>query len=158
MNGNNTSNNGAPRNTQSALSYALANTSPERQQAVQDDLADRERQASALAAAGMVAESVTMSQPFGVQSQGLQAPPLLGSGHHMHDPLPSGNTNMDGINWSLMDLGPTLDDMEMDFAKLFDPALEAANMQAEGWSGMSPLSPASDGGLNTYSPGNPTGV
>jgi hypothetical protein len=153
MNGNNSSSsstNGGPRNAQSALSHALATLSPDGQQAAQDDIADRERQASALAAAGMVAESVTMSQPFGIQSQGLQAPPLLVSGQTMQDPLPTGNSNIDSINWSLMDLGTSLDDMEMDFATLFDPALEAASMQTEGWPGMFPLSPGSDGGLNTY--------
>lgn len=158
MNGNNTSNNCAPRNNQSALALALASMSPEPQQPAPDDLVDRERQASSLAAAGMVAESVSMSQPFGVQSLGLQAPPQLGSGHYMQDPLPTGTTNIDGTNWSLMDLETTIDDMEMDFAKLFDPALEATSMQTDGWSGVSPLSPTSDGRLNTYSPGNSPGV
>lgn len=126
-----------PKN--SAVGYAMASMTPEQQKMVQDDLADRELQASALAAAGMVAETVTYTTvgiaPNGIQ--GLHAPPMLGS----LAPPPSADpgSTIEGINWSLMDLGPALDDMEMDFAKLFDPAAEEANMQTEGsgWPGSS---------------------
>jgi len=166
MNGNsnrNSGNNGGARNTQSALPYNLANMTPEQQRAVQDDLADRDRQASALAAAGMVAERVTLSQPCRLHNQGLQAPPLLGSLQPISEPEPIGNTTIDGINWSLMDLGPHLDDMEMDFANLFDPAHEVANMHTEGWPGCGEtttvtLPPPADGSLDTYSPREATGV
>lgn len=108
---------------------------PQQHQLVQEDLADRERQASALAAAGMVAETVDQSSGAATP-QGLHAPPMLGS----VAPLPpSASHTVDGINWSFtgMDLGLALDDMEMDFAKLFDPAkeAEALNTAAEGSSG-----------------------
>ena len=124
-----------------AHSTAMAGMTPEQRLLVQEDLADRERQASSLAAAGMVAESVSLTRPVsgtslgghGGSSQplGLQAPPALG----MVAPPPAAGNEMDGINWNLMDLGNTnLDDLDMDFATLFDPANEAASvsMQAQG--------------------------
>lgn len=118
-----------------AHSSAMAGMTPEQRQLVQEDLADRERQASSLAAAGMVAESVSHSRPRSLvgsgQPQGLQAPPQLG----MAPPPPAGEQEMDGINWNMMDLGTTnLDDLDMDFATLFDPANEVAtlNMQTQG--------------------------
>jgi len=99
---------------------------PEHRQRQQEELADRERQASSLAAAGMVAESVRMSQP-----SGLQPPPQLVSGAAV--PVPSPSQEIDGINWNLMDIGAAhLDDMDLDFAQLFDPANELAGMQTEG--------------------------
>mmetsp|Transcript_21518 Transcript_21518/g.32560 ORF Transcript_21518/g.32560 Transcript_21518/m.32560 type:complete len:585 (+) Transcript_21518:522-2276(+) len=79
---------------------------------------DRDQQASALATAGYVAETVA-----------LQAPPTLGDGSGANQPH-AGAPTVDGINWSMMDLG--LDDMELDFAKLFDPAQEQVQMQTEG--------------------------
>jgi hypothetical protein len=119
----------------SSLSYSMANMTPEQQKVVRDDLADRERQASALAAAGMVAESVSRTQNGAIAgeafpAQGLHAPPMLGSA--VPPPSADPGAGIDSINWNLMDLGPALDDMEMDFAKLFDPAHEEANMQTEG--------------------------
>lgn len=118
----------------------MTSMTPEQRMLVQEDLADRERQASSLAAAGMVAESVSLTQPLSGpigtspnnQPQGLQAPPALGM---LPPPANPGNTEMDGINWNLMDLGNTnLDDLDMDFATLFDPANEAASvsMQTQG--------------------------
>lgn len=91
---------------------------------------DRERQASALAAAGMLAETVGATQ-----AQGLQAPPPLVA--LAPPPPPAGTTNasteLDSINWNMMDIGAVhLDDIDMDFATLFDPANEEANMQTEG--------------------------
>ena len=124
----------------SAHSTAMAGMTPEQRLLVQEDLADRERQASSLAAAGMVAESVGSTRPVGGaqlgghQPQGLHAPPALG----MAAPPPAAGNEMDGINWNLMDLGTTnLDDLDMDFATLFDPANEAASvsMQAQGSGG-----------------------
>jgi len=125
MNGNVS---GAPVATATSTTYSLSGMTPEQQKAVQDDLADRERQASALAAAGNLAETVAATSS-GLMQQGLQAPPTLGG----VPPPPTATTSsssapaMEGINWNLMDLGPALDDMEMDFAKLFDPAHEAEN-------------------------------
>jgi hypothetical protein len=114
--------------------YQMATMTLEQQQMAQADLADRESQASALAAAGMVAETVGYNQhvsnggmaapPNGL---GLHAPPMLGSVVQPATPEPNGT--IDGINWSMMDVGMALDDMEMDFANLFDPAHEEANMK-----------------------------
>lgn len=146
---------------QSALTYAMKSMSPEQQQ---DDLADRDRQARALAAAGMAAERFTMTQSYNVYKQGLQAPPILGPVQPIIEPEPTAINTIDGINWNMMDLGgPALDDMEMDFAKLFDPAHEAASLQSEGWPGstdsaLAPLSPYPDICINTHSPRSPTGV
>lgn len=84
---------------------------------------ERERQASALAAAGMVAETVS-----GVRA-GLAAPPQL-----LSSP-PGNNTSgeVDNINWGAVDMGGVqVDDMDLDFATLFDPSIEEANMQTEG--------------------------
>lgn len=106
----------------------------------QDDLYDRDRQASSLAAAGMVADSISLSRTTdsdrvhsstSLASQGLEAPPQLAG--HAPPPVTSTYSELDNINWNLMDLGQMhLDDMDMDFAKLFDPAQEAENMQTEG--------------------------
>lgn len=100
----------------------------------QADLIDRERQASALAAAGMVAESVNKTQATHGHSiaQGLAAPPQLS--HATATPTQTANiSELDSINWNLMDIGAMhLDDMDMDFASLFDPANEAASMETEG--------------------------
>lgn len=119
---------------------------------IQDDLAERERQASALAAAGMVAETVDqtgMATPplslspmnfvgnGGINWQGLQPPPALmgtisaSQGSGTTTPTPAA----EGTNWGIggMDnITVGIDDMDLDFAQLFDPASEAANMQTEG--------------------------
>ena len=88
---------------------------------------DRERQASALAAAGMLAESVGNTQ-----AQGLQAPPPLVASAPSNTATTT-STEIDSINWNMMDLGAVhLDDIDMDFATLFDPANEEANMNTEG--------------------------
>lgn len=140
MNQNNL-NSSAPERSPSML-HSMSNMSAEQRILLQEDLADRERQASALAAAGMVADSVNYTRPLGSSQetnnqhqQGLQAPPVLGGGA---PPInPEGN-EMDGINWNLLDLGTNLDDLDMDFATLFDPANEAASVgmqnQSSGWS------------------------
>jgi hypothetical protein len=106
----------------------------------QDDMFDRDRQASALAAAGMVADSISLSRSIGPDrvhsstsfaSHGLEAPPQLAG--YAPPPVHSSSSELDNINWNLMDLGQMhLDDMDMDFARLFDPAQEAENMQTEG--------------------------
>lgn len=97
-----------------------------------DELLDRERQASALAAAGMVAESVTGPHVYRINGevQGLPAPPRLVTSTAAPA---AGAGELDNVNWSTLDLGNmTLDDMDMDFASLFDPANEIAHMQTEG--------------------------
>ena len=130
---------------------------PEQRSMMQQDAQDRERQARALAAAGMAAERMSQTQPSGQHhppaSQGLHPPPSLGhptssssnslaaaaQPNHVSDPP---NTNNSGhiedplLSWNNLDgndeRGPTLEEMEMDFANLFDPAMEWKNMQTEG--------------------------
>lgn len=134
--------------------HAASAYTPEQRSMMQQDAQDRERQARALAAAGMAAERMSQAHPNGQQhlpaSQGLLPPPSLGhptsssnlaaiaqtnhisdptnitNGEHMDDPL---------MSWNDLDTngrGPTLEEMEMDFANLFDPSTEWKNMQTEG--------------------------
>ena len=107
----------------------------EKQRRFQQEIRDRDRQASALAAAGMVAESVSLTKT-GQQQQvaaGLQAPPQLLA--QQGTPVTAASTSeLDSINWNLMDMAgaANFDDMDLDFAELFDPANELANMYTEG--------------------------
>ena len=88
---------------------------------------ERERQASALAAAGMVAD--TVSTPGGLT--GMAAPPQLAA--PASAPATASSGVVDNINWGGVDAGEVhLDDMDLDFATLFDPSIEEANMQTEG--------------------------
>jgi hypothetical protein len=110
---------------------------PRSQRRYQQDLLERENQASALAAAGMVAESVSLTKPASgqvimTQQQGLQPPPALVAGSAA--PASWGmTTELDSINWNLMDMGAVhLDDMDLDFASLFDPANELSYMETKG--------------------------
>jgi hypothetical protein len=101
-----------------------------------NDMDDRERQAKSLAAAGMVAESVRISQQ---QLTALQPPPLLASPNHFYQQ--SSSTEVDANNWgnTTMDdnnIAMQIDDLDLDFATLFDPALEEAHMrvgESIGW-------------------------
>ena len=164
----------------SPQSYSLSHLTPDQQARIQEDLNDRENQASSLAAAGMVAETVNYNNNHYSQgshttprtSHGLQPPPtLVGmSLQHPGASLPSvsslpsmhtteatttathypnttaphitnssgsnSNSNshtidgppiVDNINWNLDAPGhtigsgiPGLDDIDMDFATLFD--------------------------------------
>lgn len=108
--------------------YHYANLTPDQRTRIQEDLADRERQASALAAAGMVAESVNYTKPS-VIGHVLQAPPpLVGMPPPAQPPgTEDGHIAMEGINWN--DLGGNVDDIDMDFAAMFDPEQEQAFMQ-----------------------------
>ena len=107
--------------------YQYTSLAHDQQTRIQEDLADRERQASALAAAGMVAESINYTKPS-VIGQVLQAPPpLVGMPPPSHPPaVEDGHSVMEGINWN--DLGG-VDDIDMDFAAMFDPEQEQAFMQ-----------------------------
>jgi hypothetical protein len=105
-------------------SQAQMNMSQEQQR----DLADRERQAKALAAAGLVAETVGRSQGNG-HLLGLHPPPALAlSG----GPTSPRNGVMDSNHWGMPDIDDCLQDIEMDFAMLFDPAHELESMQTQG--------------------------
>jgi hypothetical protein len=114
-------------------SSAFHSLSPQQQSQIQEDLVDRERQASSLAAAGMVAERVSLIRPAAQPPVGhvLQAPPPLVG---IAPPSPSRpEVAMEGINWNMVELGSNLvDDMDMDFATLFDPEREQAHMQTVG--------------------------
>lgn len=108
----------------------------------QRDLADRERQAKSLAAAGMVAETV------GRHPGAMYGPPALASSTDAPTAVTSFNGITDSNNWGMPEVDATMDDMEMDFAKLFDPAHEMESMQTEGsgWPG------TSDGNGTSISP------
>ena len=115
---------------------------PEQRKLMQRDAQDRERQAKALAAAGMVAEQA---------QAGLHPPPTLGNptlGHaaaanpgplHVTSTNPGGNdvsawSNLETTNGGGVTEGEalTLEEMESDFAQLFDPNVEWDNMHTEG--------------------------
>lgn len=103
----------------SPSSLLFANLPPDQRKRVQEDMADRERQASALAAAGMVAESVNYTKPIGQVMPA--APPLVGI-PPPSQPSPDGQIPLDTMNWN--DLGGNMDDIDMDFAAMFDPEQE----------------------------------
>jgi hypothetical protein len=131
--------------------YHFANLPSDQRARVQEDLADRERQASALSAAGHVAESVNFTKPS-VIGQVLQAPPpLVGMAPpsqqpHGHD----GQIPMEGVNWN--DLGGNVDDIDMDFAAMFDPEQEQAFMQE---AVMQVSQPPSSSGAENHGTPNP---
>lgn len=103
---------------------------------MQQDMLDRERQASALAAAGMVAAE---HRP---PHKGMVAPPMLGSpssvnsSPHHHAPpyntTPPPETLSHHHTFPVPTHDATMEDMELDFAKLFDPQYEMNLMQTEG--------------------------
>ena len=136
---------------------------------MQQDMLDRERQASALAAAGLIAESVSRPRsssgdlrvtggaisPGPPSPGGMRPPPMLGHPPASPGPqqpamagaaaaseqAPLGGDAHDngggGVDYGVMDIGGglsavTIDDMDLDFAKLFDPENELAGMQTEG--------------------------
>lgn len=129
------------KNPATALSTMAFNSSNHRSPSstrLAEELKDRDQQASSLAAAGMVADRVASNTNSAKPLQGLQAPPPLATPGGVPTVAPSATTSttateMDGVNWNLLDLGAMhIDDMDMDFAQLFDPANEIANMQTEG--------------------------
>jgi len=160
---------GAPAQSGVHPPPAVRHITPEQQKMMQQDLLDRERQASALAAAGMVADNVRRSlssasvssghhplqpppnggaspggvvPPAGMLGGAMPAPPSLG--HPPSDPAPqqpgmaeapvATTVPSDTNNWGMVEIdgglsAVTIDDMDLDFAKLFDPAQEAANIE-----------------------------
>jgi hypothetical protein len=128
----------APSTSAPSISSLLP---PDARQKYQQDLIERDRQASALAAAGKVAETINLTKSSGGQvMQQVYQGAQLQQGHEPQGTSPSvvdGNngitSELDNINWSLMDLGgPALDDMDLDFATLFDPANELSHIQPNG--------------------------
>eukprot|EP00560_Eucampia_antarctica_P002579 CAMPEP_0197841112 /NCGR_PEP_ID=MMETSP1437-20131217/45988_1 /TAXON_ID=49252 ORGANISM="Eucampia antarctica, Strain CCMP1452" /NCGR_SAMPLE_ID=MMETSP1437 /ASSEMBLY_ACC=CAM_ASM_001096 /LENGTH=784 /DNA_ID=CAMNT_0043450813 /DNA_START=74 /DNA_END=2428 /DNA_ORIENTATION=- len=137
---------------------------PEQRKVMQQDMLDRERQASSLAAAGMVAEKGIHSglhhpNSPSVERRGMGAPPILGQ----HSSVDSQQSLIyaEGTNGAMMDFSndSNMDDMEMDFAKLFDPQYEITRMQTEGsgWPSTSVTSStAPTNGVNNSSRGHNT--
>jgi hypothetical protein len=157
MNGSASTTDETPATIVSNQTYATQNLTPEQQARLHEDLKDREQQASALAAAGLVADSVSYTRTGG---QILQAPPSLmgmpamslhaaavplssvsarnintdsisaaSSQHHSnnHNSINNGPPIVENINWNLdvgggpgAMMGTGLDDIDMDFATLFD--------------------------------------
>lgn len=127
----------------------------EQRRLMQQDANDRDRQARALAAAGLSVEKISSANVN--SAAGLHPPPVLGnpiSGQAVH-PVSSAihvtslnpGPNCDPLSWSNIEMNSnavgdltyeqpeqvlTLEDMEMDFAHLFDPNVEWENMQTEG--------------------------
>eukprot|EP00574_Skeletonema_japonicum_P002430 CAMPEP_0201724788 /NCGR_PEP_ID=MMETSP0593-20130828/8412_1 /ASSEMBLY_ACC=CAM_ASM_000672 /TAXON_ID=267983 /ORGANISM="Skeletonema japonicum, Strain CCMP2506" /LENGTH=816 /DNA_ID=CAMNT_0048216091 /DNA_START=345 /DNA_END=2795 /DNA_ORIENTATION=- len=120
--------------------HGVRHYTPEQRAQMQKDAQDRERQARALAAAGMAAEQM--------KGSGLHPPPTLGttSQQHQHSSVAENHVSHDSHGgmkqeeWSNLDHqhqesvgnGLTLEEMDVDFAKLFDPNEEVANMQTHG--------------------------
>ncbi len=119
-------------------SHAYAShLTPEQQVRFQADFVDREQQASSLAAAGLVADGssgvgqilrappalVGMPVPTGAANS-VQLSSLSDAQHPQAQPPPSGGEpQIQNINWNLDGdnaLGAGLDDIDMDFAVLFD--------------------------------------
>lgn len=125
---------------------------------IQQDALDRDRQARALAAAGMVAEKIGTAD---AHATALRPPPALGNpasspstgnlrSHFGSATNLSSNQTLPNdpyMSWANLDVNAaeggnllneqgetalTLEEMEMDFAYLFDPTVEWENMQTEG--------------------------
>jgi hypothetical protein len=107
---------------------------PDQRTRVQEEMADRERQASALAAAGMVAESVDYTKP--------------GGGVHQ--------IAMEGMNWN--DLAGNMDDIDMEFATMFDPEQERMFMQDPMSFHHLPVPPQDSSSSSTMAPSSSTGM
>ncbi len=109
----------------------------EQQKMMEQDMLDRERQASSLAAAGMVAEQVTLNQD--------------GQQQHSQQQQASVNLTINPVDYDMglgdvAPLSPTaMEEMETDFSRMFDPHYELQNMETEG-SGWPTMSTAGDGG------------
>jgi len=120
--------------------HGVRHYTPEQRAQMQKDAQDRERQARALAAAGMAAEQL--------KGSGLHPPPTLGTNSHqqLHSSVAANHVSHDSHGgmkqeeWNNLDHqhqenignGLTLEEMDVDFAKLFDPNEEVANMQTHG--------------------------
>ena len=118
--------------------HGMRQYTPEQRAQMQKDAQDRDRQARALAAAGMAAEQM--------KGSGLHPPPTLGStsyqqqhssmaAHHVPIDTHSGLRQDEWINLDQQhhdNNGLTMEEMDVDFAKLFDPNEEVANMHTHG--------------------------
>lgn len=109
--------------------------SPDQHQRMKLDLRDQDRQAKALADAGMVAESVNMSR--GSSQQNITGGVAVKQETDvLHNP-----SHQSVADFGICDMGLPLDDMELDFANMFDPSNEASALQHP-TSGSIPPTPA----------------
>ena len=129
---------------------------PEQRTLMQQDAQDRERQARALAAAGMAAEQAGLRPPptLGNPADGGAATMLPGVNHvtTSTSPGPMSWSNLDNTN-AQGGVGDgsgnlTLEEMETDFANLFDPNSEWESMHREdsGWPQMNDAHQQQGGG------------
>lgn len=121
----------------STVVFHHTDITPEQRQMMEQDMIDRERQASALAAAGMLADTVSKASISSTMNMtGLSIQPNIDENMSTADPgriMQASEGISADMGWGLMDLdGNGIEDMEMDFAKLFDPLNEVINMQTEG--------------------------
>lgn len=156
-----------PSSSPSSLFFGGPAMPPDQRTRVQEEMADRERQASALAAAGMVAESVDYTKP-GVGQVLPAPPPLVGlppaaplqeqQQQQPHDD--HGGVHqiaMEGMNWN--DLAGNMDDIDMEFATMFDPEQERMFMQDPMSFHHLPLPPQdSSSSSTTMAPSSSTGM
>lgn len=115
----------------------------QRHQQMREEMIDRERQASALAAAGMVAERVSRSRANSIVDAPPDDLPVVASAASWDDAL--GGNGGPGASSSAAagtetEALSSIEDMEMDFAKMFDPQSEvdAMNTEGSGWPAASP--------------------
>lgn len=127
--------------TEAIYSFAL-----DQHRLMEQDLLDREQQASALAAAGMVAEKVSMiheSEANGRLHHSKTVPSSkwnIPMTHTISGMLLQSDVTTGASCGSMMniekeggtELQSTIDDMEMDFEKLFDPQHEFSSMYEQG--------------------------
>lgn len=110
----------------------------EQRRLMEQDMLDRERQASSLAAAGMVVEQVTAHN---IQSNGGIG---IGNNGGVGDSVSTNNntnTNVPKLELNVSDydigmgdpLSPSaMEEMETDFSRMFDPSYEIQSMETEG--------------------------
>lgn len=116
-------NNTMQQNIQSQINEN--NLTPEQRKLMEQDMLDRERQASSLAAAGMQVE------------EHIRRSPVPGEDSKFSD---RGNSviNIDSVDFDILGdtsrpLSPSaMEEMELDFSRMFDPQVELQSMETEG--------------------------
>jgi len=117
------------------------------QQMIEQYMLDRERQASSLAAAGMVVEQVVLNQ------DGQHHQQQHSQQQHPQQPNLNMTINVNAVDYDMVlgdvaPLSPTaMEEMETDFSKMFDSHYELQNMETEGsgWPTMNNIT--TDGGV-----------
>ena len=99
---------------------------PEQQRLMEQDMIDRERQASSLAAAGMVVDEVIRRSPVPQELKSTTGKDV------------STSINIDSVDFDILGdtsrpLSPSaMEEMELDFSRMFDPQVELESMETEG--------------------------